>query len=146
MNTSFLDFKLIQIAETEKILSQCKGRASKGIFICYPSNDNDQREFLAKILSAVGLDLNTEVQSLEKTPENDFSFSRLNRENKLSKVFLFGIHPKSIGLQIQIQKYQPFMLNNCLFLIGDDLTSISQNQASKKLLWAALKGIFEKET
>ncbi len=142
MQHPFLDFKIIAVTDTKNIIRQCSGNAQKGIFICYPTNDETMADFLAKILSAVKLDLKTDVLVLGKTPDNDFSFSSFGKEMSIQKAILFGVAPQTLGLQVNPQKYQPFNLNDCLFLFADDLTTISANQQLKKSLWTALKEIF----
>lgn len=142
MQHPFLDFKIIAVTDTKNIIDQCSGNAQKGIFICYPTSDETMIDFLAKILSAVKLDVKKDVLVLEKTPDNDFSFSGFGKELSIQKAILFGISPQTIGLQINYQKYQPFNLNNYQFLFVDELTTISANQQLKKLLWNALKAIF----
>lgn len=142
MKHPFLDFKIISVSDTKNIISQCSGNTQKGIFISYSTSDETMVDFLAKILSAVELDLQSDVLILRKTPNNDFSFSSFSQEINIQKVVLFGIPPQSIGLQINYQKYQPINRNNCLFLFADELATISANQQLKKLLWNALKEIF----
>ena len=142
MKHPFLDFKIISLSDTQKLIGQCTGNADKGIFISYPTNDEPMIDFLAKILSAVKLDLHSDVLILRKTPNNDFSFSSFSQEINIQKVILFGIHPQAIGLQINYQKYHPIKLNDCLFVFADELTAISANQQLKKLLWNALKEVF----
>jgi len=139
---SFLDFKIISITDTQSIINQCSGNAQKGIFICYPTSDEVMVDFLTKILSAVKLNLKKDVFILEKTPDNDFSFSSFAKEVGIQKAILFGVAPQTIGLQINPQNYKPFTLNDCLFLFADELATISANQQLKKLLWNALKEIF----
>ena len=142
MQHSFLDFKIFALSNTKDIINQCSGNAQKGIFICYPTSDEGMVDFLTKILSAVKLDLKTEVFVLTKTPDNNFSFSTFAKEVGIQKAILFGLSPQTIGLQINCPKYQPFKLNDCLFLFADELANISAQQSLKKLLWAALKEVF----
>ena len=142
LSNSFLDFKIIAITDTKVIIDQCNGNAQNGIFICYPITDEPMVDFLAKILSAVKLDLNKDVLVLSKTTDNNFSFSGFAKELGIQKAIFFGTAPQTIGLQINCPKYKPFELNDCLFLFGDELTKISANQQLKKLLWNALKEVF----
>ena len=142
MQHPFFDFKIITVSDPKNIIDQCSGNAQKGIFICYPTTDESMANFLTKILSAVKLNLKADVLILTKTPDNDFSFSPLAKELGIQKAIFFGQSPQTVGLQINCPKYQPFQLNDCLFLFADDLASISANQQLKKLLWNALKEIF----
>ncbi len=142
MSNSFLDFKIIAIKDTKTIIDQCSGNAQNGIFICYSTTDESMVDFLAKILSAVKLDLKKDVLVLSKTMDNHFSFSGFAKEVGIQKAIFFGTTPQTIGLQINCPKYKPFVLNDCLFLFGDELTTISANQPLKKLLWNALKEVF----
>ncbi len=142
MQHPFLDFKIIALTDTKNITNQCSGNAEKGIFICYSTTDESMVDFLAKILSAVKLDLNKDVLVLSKTMDNNFSFSGLAKELSIQKAIFFGIAPQTIGLQINCPKYKPFELNDCLFLFADELTTISASQQLKKSLWMALKEVF----
>jgi len=124
----FLDFKIIAVTDTQNIIAECSGNAQKGIFISYPSSDEPMVDFLTKILSAVKLDLQKDVLVLGKTPNEGFSFSGFAKQVGIQKAIIFGIAPKTLGLQINHQKYQPFILNDCLFLYarfcrGDALCS-----------------------
>ncbi|MFK7981267.1 MAG: hypothetical protein AB8G86_14875 [Saprospiraceae bacterium] len=142
MSNSFLDFKIIAVTDTKNIIDQCNGNAQNGIFICYPATDESMVEFLAKILSAVKLDLKKDVFLLTKTADNNFSFSGFAKEIGIQKAIFFGTIPQTIGLQINCPKYKPFALNDTLFLFADELIKISANQQLKKLLWNALKEVF----
>lgn len=142
MQHPFLDFKIIAVTDTKDMLPQCSGNAEKGIFICYPTTDESMVDFLTKILSAVKLDLQKDVLVLSKTMDNNFSFSSFAKEQGIEKAIFFGTTPQTIGLQINCPQYKPFTLNDCLFLFGDELTTISANQQLKKLLWNALKEVF----
>ncbi len=142
MQHPFLDFKIIAVTDTKNLLQQCSGNAEKGVFICYPTTDETMVDFLTKILSAVKLDLKKDVLVLSKTADNNFSFSSFAKELGIEKAIFFGTIPQTIGLQVNCPKYKPFMLNDCLFLFGDELTAISANQQLKKLLWNGLKEVF----
>ncbi len=142
MSNQFLDFKIINVADTNRILAACTGNPDKGIFLCYKAADKSMQPFLAKILSAVKLDLQADTLTLEKTADNDFSFSTLAKDQTIYKALFFGINPKTVGLHLNFQKYQPFTVNGCLYLFADDLKSISENQDLKRLLWGALQSIF----
>lgn len=143
MSNQFLDFKIINITDTDTIVAACTGNPDKGIFLSYHAADKSMEPFLAKILGAVKLDLQADVLTLEKTIDNDFSFSALSKAQTIYKALFFGIDPKTVGLNVNFQKYQPFTVNGCLFLFADDLKSISENQALKKALWGALQTIFK---
>lgn len=142
MSNQFIDFKIINVTDSSDILSACTGSPEKGIFLSYHQADKSMEPFLAKILSAVKLDLQADVLTLEKTVDNDFSFSALSKAQSIYKALFFGIPPKAVGLNVHIQKYQPFTINGCLFLFADDLTSISEQQELKRALWGALQAIF----
>jgi len=144
MSNQFLDFKIINIADTNSMLTACTGSPEKGIFLCYQASDTPMKPFLAKILAAVKLDLQTDVLTLEKTIDNDFSFSTLAKGQTIYRALFFGIAPKSVGLHLNFQKYQPFTINGCLYLFADDLKSISEKQELKRQLWGALQSIFGK--
>ena len=143
LNSSFLDFKIINIKNAEKILSDCQGNSASAIFIGFLKEDEAKLDFLTKILSAVKLNLNTDVCYLIKTKENDFSFSTLNVDNRFDKAIFFGIPPQKVGLQINYLKYRLFKISNCQYLFADDLSTIAQNQQKKKLLWQALQVLFK---
>jgi len=142
LSNQFIDFKIIDVTDTNTILSACTGSPEKGIFLSYQETDKSMEPFLSKILSAVKLDLQADVLTLEKTVDNDFSFSALSKAQSIDKALFFGIPPKAVGLQVNVQKYQPLTINGCLFLFADDLKSISEKQELKRALWGALKAIF----
>ena len=145
LTNQFLDFKIINVSDTNSIIDACNGSSEKGIFLSYQTVDKSLESFLAKILSAVKLDLQTDVLTLEKTLDNDFSFSTLSKAQSIHTALFFGISPKAVGLQVDCHKYHPFSIDGCLFLFADDLKGISENQTLKKALWEALQAIFKKE-
>ena len=142
MDTPFLDFKIIDFSDIQSIISNCEGNTESNIFICFSEADTKLEDLLAKILSAVKLDLKKDVLLLRKTPENGFSFSALKRHYSIRKALIFGLSAKSFGIQVNSQKYQPFSIGGCTFIFADALSLISEKKELKMLLWKGLQGMF----
>lgn len=142
MDASFLDFSIIDLLDTSVVISQCEGPSQSSIFVCCREADPVNIEFLKKILSAVQIDLDKEVSLLKITHPHGFSFSQLQSTKAFKKALIFDFPPSFLGLQLNLQKYQPFTLNGCTLLFADPLQDISNNKMMKTALWTALKAMF----
>ncbi len=142
MNNPFFDFKIIELQDLTDLIAKLEGTIAKGVFVCYAASETEYEAFLSKILSAINLDLKTEVLVLKETLETGFSFSQLQTQRGIKIALVFGYLPQHLGVQVNYQKYQPFIIKNCTFLFADKLAKISEDKKLKTLLWKALQTVF----
>ncbi|MEM6316710.1 MAG: hypothetical protein AAF960_03515 [Bacteroidota bacterium] len=142
MTNSFLDFKVINVADTAQLEKEFQGKVDKGVFICFLTEDVELIPFLTKVLGAVKLDLENDVLVLQKTPDNNFSFSSVAKAKGITKALFFGVSPKDVGFQAALKKYTLTTLGDFTILFADSLAEISNQQALKKQLWVALQQLF----
>ena len=144
MDATFLDFKIIDLQEPASLLTKLEGNADKGIFICFSKEEIEHEAFLSKILSAIKLDLQTDVLILKETLDKGFSFSQIQAQKEIKITLIFGYSPKHLGIHANCQKYQPLTIHSCTFLFADKLAEIANDKKLKTLLWQALQSIFLK--
>lgn len=98
--------------------------------------------FLEKILNAVNLDI-TGVDLLNLHGAGDIDFAAVLRDKHIHHFITFGVPFERIGLDIMMDRYQPVRFEGITFLIADALPVIEANQTLKRLLWGALKRVFQ---
>ena len=147
LNSGFLDMKIFPHTEPEVLLKQAEGKNAKGLLVVIFEDETrpELLPFLSKILSAVQYDLTQDAQLLKITDKTVFSLMSLNNEAKdgIQQVIFFGQTPKQVGLNLNIQKYQPLSVAGKNILFADDLAVIHDDSNLKKSLWMSLKAMFE---
>jgi hypothetical protein len=147
LNSAFLDMKIFPHTEPDILLKQAEGGNAKGLLVVI-FEDNTRPEllpFLEKILSAVQYDLTQDAQLLKITDKTVFSLMSLDNEakNGIQQAIFFGQTPKQVGLNLNIQKYQPLPVAGKNILFADNLAIIHDDNNLKKSLWMSLKAMFE---
>ena len=149
MNSKFKDFKIFAVPETNKLLKRLKGDNQSGVLIVWESVEESEEieAFLAKILSAVQLDLKRDSSLIQLHPNEKMRFTQV--KDKLSSKYLisFGIQPGRLGLHFENQPYQFIQHQDVTYLFADNLMEIyEERQAGGKqksgALWKALQAIF----
>ncbi|HPK10725.1 MAG TPA: hypothetical protein P5235_00635 [Saprospiraceae bacterium] len=104
------------------------------------SKDNDSRSTLMSIIKAMNLNAKEEVTFLFI----DNLDMRLKSYDVLSNgclTIIFGISPKTLGLNIIEQKYQLFKLENSQIIYCDAISELNKNKQLKVKLWNILQEI-----
>lgn len=70
-------------------------------------------------------------------------FSVLKKAVEIRKCFLFGIHEKEAGLNIDIPSYQLTEISGIEFLKADTPEVLEQDKHKKSLLWQQLQTAFK---
>jgi hypothetical protein len=128
------------------MLEQAKGGFAKRVFVAiqsepaFPENIN----FLSKILTAAGLNLEQDTMFAELDPDPKTSFLPLVKEKQAECILVFGITPKQLGLNINCPLYQPFDFYGTTFLFADSLSRLEPDKTLKAKLWQALQQLFLK--
>ncbi len=102
--------------------------------------DEEEENFLEKILSAVQLDFNT--IKLLNVAKNDVDYTDL-RDIPAKKIISFGVNWQDVHINVQTKQYeiaQP--IQNYQFLQANSLHNLMNNPIEKKQLWTELKTMF----
>lgn len=98
------------------------------------TSDTHHRDFLEKIMSAVGVNMN-DLHLMVGQEWKNFDLKAAQR------LISFDVPIPKLDSS---KKYQVFVVSGKKILIGDSLAQIQANQANeKRLLWNALKQMFE---
>jgi hypothetical protein len=151
LDTPFLNFDLIALADTEAIAERCEGQNARKTLVIFQAAENPEvlRSFLGKVLAAVQLDLTNDVLALTVTPDEKFSFSGLCQLFDIQSLILFGIKPENLGIHFQFTPYDLLRYEGRAYLFVDDLQLIyeERQQGGKRMsgeLWKVLKTLFLK--
>jgi len=149
LNSGFFEFSTFPIIEAEKLLPNCKGGNQKNTLIVINSSEENQEqiEFLKKILGAAKLDFENDILLLKITPKEGFSFISMrtkaaDRFGDIDNMLVFGFGPTHFGLNLQVQKYQPFHFSKCGFLFADALSALEKDKNLKGALWSGMQTLF----
>lgn len=103
----------------------------------------DEKAFLGKILSAVGLSLSQiDLLATQQTPYLDFT--ALMAQKTATKLISFGVAPSKLGWNVALAPYTLKNVSGIDFLLANDLATVSTDTSHKKNLWAALQIMFGK--
>ena len=135
----FSDKELILIADDKNADLKVSGAGEKGIFlfVAYENEMESLISFLSKILEALKIDLEKDTCLTILKPNDNFSFFQNHQEAK--HLFLFGVNPSQIGLNINLGNYKLIHLNKLKVLKSDALSSIQKDEKLKRILWNCLK-------
>jgi len=144
----FIDYKVYNIEENnnEILKKNIFGSNQKGIIIVYSTDAEEfspenAKDFLEKIIKAIGLNLEQDTLCVPLTQDIPCSFRSLNEFNA-KHLFVFGFTPRQMGIQAQIANYEAVRLNDCELFFADNLHELSNNQNKKRALWKHLKKTF----
>lgn len=141
MGGGFLDFEVFPLVEDLAVL--CKGNPGKGLFVAANQQDGQPaKEFLGKVLQAVGFDLENEVLTFWSDGGAHFRFQQLKQNASITHAIFFGFLPKDACLNLAYLPYQPIRLGGTVFLFADSLGKIMENPSLKRPLWEALKKVW----
>jgi hypothetical protein len=145
----FLDFELIN--QPEATLDDLSPTAEKKMLVFY-CDGAERRSFLFAILKAAGYsDPESNIHLVPISEEKCvLDLSSLLRRLEVNQVMIFGLSPKDLGLRLQLGPYVPVMVNNCWFMVADDLAVIRDEKEAGKpqkagALWKAVKARFAAE-
>jgi len=119
------------------------GDNTNGVLLIVDHNIGDlsssENVLLTKILQAVDLS----IKKVCVVHKPNFNISLLWHYINFHKCLIFGVHPKEIGLYIEVQHYDPCTLNDKVFLFSDSVTVLLSQPEKKKTLWKALQLMFK---
>ncbi|MCP9766327.1 hypothetical protein EGI22_00305 [Lacihabitans sp. LS3-19] len=111
----------------------------KSLVIVVNTISKSEKELLSKILASVKKDINN-AQIIELSTSPTANISSLSSAKELIS---FGVAMSKLGSDLLLFPYQVQKKSETNYLIVDDLATIQANQKDeKRLLWAALKSMF----
>ncbi len=133
-SAAFFDFNLYQLddASVQKVDNPAK------IGIISTSLTEENQLFLSKIMLAIQLDLNKDIDLYEA----QIQYKDLCKDADYTTLLIFGYTPQMLGLNIQINNYQIVKFKHTHLLFAHDLETISTDISKKKLLWQQLQLLF----
>jgi len=99
-------------------------------------------DFLEKVFNAVQLDFEKQISKVVLKNENGFSLTSTSIFEQHEIWICLGVLPKSLGLNIQVDKYTPATFQSNHLLWTDDPLEIMENPVLKKQLWVSLQKLF----
>lgn len=150
MNTPFIDFKIVDIPELTQWPERRKGENARRVLIIHSAGAEDAdtlQGFLARIVGAVGLDLNRDAHLIVMQPDESCIIHALRPSIEADTLLIFGIAPASLGLRFKAPLYQPIRQGGITYFFADDLTLLFQErQRGEKersaALWQGLQELF----
>ena len=93
------------------------------------------------MLSAANLDLQADALFAELNAGQAINcFAGLAQRPKY--IFVFGLPPVQVGLQANVQLYQPVELQGTTWVFADALSVLEPDRDKKGKLWGILKALF----
>ena len=124
--------------------SECQGSNAKQVLVLSGSSTNSTNtDFLAKILQAVALDLETDVHFIHVKRTLHAHLISDPQMNLYSKVLLFGLEPSQVGISTEsFSDCSVYYFESFTCIMAPALEKIEQDPAQKKSLWSVLKHVF----
>ncbi len=139
------DFSIFPLLEPKNAQERIVGRNHQKLMVVYTieSDPNEDLSFLKKVLSAVNIDLEKQVQLLGLTNLERLSCSNIPSFQSVEKLIVFGKSPLDLGIRVNANPYQSINLDNRVFLFSESLAKVAADKGKKGLLWNALKLVFQ---
>lgn len=141
MKSSFFDFKVFLPPEgTFSLIGQHQKQVT--IVSNHSEEGVEEIDFLRKILAAAKFDLEMDTALIQLKNKQSWQFVTYQKQKQSNYCLSFGVAPQRMGLQFNIQYYQPITYLNCTFLFAHSLAELQENVAYKGALWKCLQQLF----
>jgi hypothetical protein len=101
------------------------------------------KDFLEKLLGAAKINLQQDTRLYWIEAGTSFRVAQEIKNKQPEQVLFFGIQPDSMGLHIQVSKYQPLFFCNTTMVFADALSKLEPDRNLKTQMWTALKVMFK---
>lgn len=134
---------IYKILEKSETTSHGENKRKIGFIVLKPHYEQHQ-DLLHKIITAVGLDVKSDVNIIELNDKNGrIILNELYRKSETKHFFIFGLTEGQIGVQTDMHMHYPKVTENFVIHISHSLDELANNVEKKKELWAYLKKIFK---
>ncbi len=129
-----------EVSKSQGEVSSKAVNSNKSLIVVTNTLSESERDLLSKILISVKQNIeNAEIIELSKNP-----YTQLTNYPSTKEIISFGIAMSKLGNDLLLFPYQGQQHNNVKYLLVDDLPTIQSNQKDeKRLLWAALKNMYQ---
>ncbi len=110
------------------------------IILIYRKLTPEETAFLNKMIIAFKWHTD-DIAHVEIDPQEIESYASLWSNNAVKIVWLFDVHPESVGIFIQLPKYHLYRLSSFDMYYTDTLSKIDINKQLKLKVWQDLKDI-----
>ncbi len=152
LSADLLNFDLYpSLQDNAEYFKKIEGSNQKETFVVYSLNNDqgnaveDQLSLLKKIFGALKFDLDKDTIHFNVTSDFLPSFNRVEKKWPVKFLVCFGISPMALGININVNYYQPVPLGDTIMIFSEDLSELSRRKEKKKALWMALKATFFKD-
>lgn len=141
MNFKYFDFPIYvdKTSDIQKILDTTESVFR--VFLHKSDWNPPNEELLYKILHALKLNIEKDVQILVLEQGQNAHISSIINDNEIQKFLAFGLNANRIGLQIKTLPYKVISVKNFKILFSHKLEDLQKNVNYKKLLWAQLQNL-----
>ena len=139
----FVNNKVYHVDSFDELIVEGNQSNPKLIFIVLNADEKVHLSFLDKILMAIGLDRMTDVVTIFYDKGNIPIHKKVSSSVN-SKVLVFGIPPKKLGLNFSYQQYESVSLDSTKYLFANNLEDIQSDKRKKLALWNILQIMFPK--
>lgn len=115
----------------------------KGTLIILSNEDHSQevsQKTLAGIIKALALNSETDVELITVEKSNPLNIGE--SMNLFKNILIFGINPKTIGLQMDAKVYKIYTFENFKMVIAHPLSFIANDLKTKQGLWKILQSMY----
>lgn len=139
-----MQYNIYQIPSQTRVPDSFIGKNARNILIVLQKEAYQAHTgLLRKIMQSVDLDL-TEDCVVFPFEENEYlPFSRIREAHNIQLVLMFGDCAKVIGIQARTPGNSVFPFAQAQFLRTYPLPELTSDQHKKRLLWNALKKMFQ---
>lgn len=111
------------------------------VFVCGEGDYSEAEQVMVNgMAKAINLELEKEVKILQLPKDGESILFSPNNEIKV--VFIFGINPKRIGLNIEIKPYRVYKTESASIVLCHKLEVIRNDKTKKMTLWKLLQHIY----
>lgn len=132
------------ILPDQTLINQASGKFARRIFIAilHEPAAAQNLQFLSKILTAAGLNLEKDCLLAEVELDQQGALFPALKEKQAEYILVFGLAGNQLGINTVCPKYQAFNFYGVNFLFADPLSQLEPDKTLKAKLWQALQALF----
>lgn len=142
MNLPFDDINLYLIPELKTVKQQELKGETKVLVLIKESDFEAYEDLLFKILKAIKLNPDTEVQFAQMGEEDSININQIYSETN-THVLSFGLRPNQIGFNASFRANHFYKTEYFSILLTHSLSQLDKDKDKKKALWLSLQSEFK---